>query len=28
VYDDAGWKVVDPVLKDPHAIYQAGHTHD
>jgi phosphoribosyl-AMP cyclohydrolase len=28
VYDDAGWKVVDPVLKDPHSIYQAGHTHE
>jgi phosphoribosyl-AMP cyclohydrolase len=28
VYDDKGWKVVDPVLKDPNAIYQAGHTHD
>ncbi|WP_297845068.1 phosphoribosyl-AMP cyclohydrolase, partial [Pseudomonas sp.] len=28
VYDDAGWKVVEPVLKDPHSIYQAGHTHE
>ena len=28
VYENAEWKTVDPVLKDPHAIYQAGHTHD
>ena len=28
VYENAEWKIVDPVLKDPHAIYQAGHTHD
>ncbi len=28
VYTDNGWQIVDPVLKDPQAIYQAGHTHD
>ena len=28
VYDNAGWKVVDPVVKDPDAIYQAGHKHE
>ena len=28
VYENAEWKTVDPVLKDPHAIYQAGHSHD
>ena len=28
VYENAEWKIVDPVLKDPHAIYQAGHSHD
>ena len=28
VYENAEWKTVDPVLKDPHAIYHAGHSHD
>ena len=28
VYTGNGWQIVDPVLKDPQAIYQAGHTHD
>ncbi|MBF7729906.1 phosphoribosyl-AMP cyclohydrolase [Pseudomonas sp. N040] len=28
VYDNHGWQTVDPVLKDPQAIYQAGHAHD
>lgn len=23
--EEAGWKTVDPVLKDPESIYQAGH---
>ena len=27
VYDNASWKTVDAVLKDPHAIY-AGHSHE
>ena len=26
--DGGTWRPVDPVLKDPHAIYQAGHSHD
>jgi len=25
VYEDGQWKIVDPVLKDPDAIYSAGH---
>jgi phosphoribosyl-AMP cyclohydrolase len=25
VYENGDWKTVDPVLKDPHAIYKAGH---
>ncbi|EGH30675.1 phosphoribosyl-AMP cyclohydrolase, partial [Pseudomonas syringae pv. japonica str. M301072] len=25
VYENSGWKTVDPVLKDPDAIYPAGH---
>jgi phosphoribosyl-AMP cyclohydrolase len=25
VYEDGQWKTVDPVLKDPDAIYSAGH---
>ena len=29
VYQDGGWKVVDAVLKDPHAIYdKPGHSHE
>ena len=28
VFENGDWKTVDPVLKDPHAIYCAGHTHD
>lgn len=28
VYADHGWQIVDPVLKDPQAIYQTGHSHD
>ena len=28
VYKDAEWHTVDPVLKDPQAIYQAGHNHE
>ena len=27
VFADGAWKTVDPVLKDPHAIYQ-GHSHE
>src|SRR5690606_39347602 len=27
VYEDGAWKIVDAVLKDPHAIY-AGHSHE
>ena len=27
VYEEGGWKTVDAVLKDPHAIY-AGHRHE
>jgi phosphoribosyl-AMP cyclohydrolase len=27
VYENGGWKTVDAVLKDPHAIY-AGHSHE
>ncbi|ARB31168.1 phosphoribosyl-AMP cyclohydrolase [Pseudomonas tolaasii] len=25
VFEDGAWKTVEPVLKDPHAIYSAGH---
>ena len=25
VFENGEWKVVEPVLKDPHAIYPAGH---
>ncbi|KTC36882.1 phosphoribosyl-AMP cyclohydrolase [Pseudomonas sp. ABAC21] len=25
VFESGEWKVVEPVLKDPHAIYPAGH---
>lgn len=28
VYADGQWNTVDAVLKDPHAIYQAGPAHD
>ena len=28
VYDNAGWKIVEPVLKDPAAIYATGHSHE
>ena len=28
VYENGGWQTVDPVLKDPKAIYQPGHSHD
>lgn len=28
VLENGVWRVVDPVLKDPHAIYHAGHTHE
>ena len=28
VYDNAGWKIVEPVLKDPAAIYATGHRHE
>ena len=28
VYENGDWKTVDPVLKDPHAIYSAGHKHE
>ena len=28
VYDNGGWKIVDAVRKDPHAIYHAGHRHE
>ena len=28
VHDGAQWKTVDPVLKDPNAIYAAGHSHE
>ena len=26
VYDNASWKIVEPVLKDPAAIYATGHS--
>ena len=28
VFDNGAWKTVDAVLKDPHAIYAKGHSHD
>ena len=28
VYDNASWKTVEPVLKDPAAIYATGHRHE
>ena len=28
VYDNAHWKIVEPVLKDPAAIYATGHSHE
>ena len=28
VYENGAWKTVDPVLKDPDAIYHAGHAHE
>jgi phosphoribosyl-AMP cyclohydrolase len=28
VLDNGAWKTVDAVLKDPHAIYAKGHSHD
>lgn len=28
VYENGAWTTVDPVLKDPHAIYAAGPTHE
>lgn len=28
VFENNQWKTVDPVLKDPQAIYRAGHSHD
>ncbi|HZX51395.1 MAG TPA: phosphoribosyl-AMP cyclohydrolase [Pseudomonas sp.] len=28
VYDNASWKIVEPVLKDPTAIYATGHSHE
>ena len=28
VLRDGAWVAVDPVLKDPQAIYHAGHTHE
>ena len=28
VYDNAGWKIVEPALKDPAAIYATGHRHE
>ncbi len=28
VLENNQWKTVDPVLKDPQAIYRAGHSHD
>ena len=28
VFENGDWKTVDPVLKDPHAIYSAGHKHE
>ena len=28
VFEDGQWTVVDPVLKDPDAIYHTGHVHE
>lgn len=28
VFENNQWKTVDPVLKDPQAIYSTGHSHD
>jgi phosphoribosyl-AMP cyclohydrolase len=28
VFEHGDWTTVDPVLKDPHAIYSAGHKHE
>lgn len=28
VYDNASWRIVEPVLKDPAAIYATGHSHE
>ena len=28
VYDNASWKIVEPVLKDPATIYATGHSHE
>jgi len=28
VLENGQWTVVEPVLKDPHAIYTTGHTHE
>ena len=28
VNDNASWKIVEPVLKDPAAIYATGHSHE
>lgn len=28
VYENTEWKTVDAVIKDPHAIYNAGNAHD
>ncbi|MBB3102887.1 phosphoribosyl-AMP cyclohydrolase [Azomonas macrocytogenes] len=28
ILNDGVWKTVEPVLKDPHSIYQAGHSHE
>ncbi|TRX74686.1 phosphoribosyl-AMP cyclohydrolase [Pseudomonas mangiferae] len=28
VFRDGAWQIVEPVLKDPHAIYAKGHAHE
>ena len=28
VYENDSWKIVEPVLKDPAAIYATGHSHE
>ncbi|MGV8841791.1 MAG: phosphoribosyl-AMP cyclohydrolase [Pseudomonas sp.] len=28
VFENGAWSTVDAVLKDPHAIYSTGHSHD
>ena len=28
VYEQGEWKIVEPIIKDPAAIYATGHTHD